>query len=42
MMGNVGALVTSCKRHLLHEWTYVCVTGRCSWTVGLWVKLDVL
>ena len=41
-MGNVGGFVSSCTRQLLHEWTDVCVTGRCSWTVGLRVELDVL
>jgi len=41
-MGNVGGFVASGKRHLLLEWTDVCVTGRCSCTVGLWVELDVL
>jgi hypothetical protein len=41
-MGNVDGFVASCKRQLLHEWADVCVTGRCSWTDGLWVELDVL
>jgi len=41
-MGNVGGFVASCQRQLLHEWKNVCVTGLCSWTVGLRVELDVL